>query len=111
MSRQRIELDENQLAAMCRLVASMEDCALYFNCSEDTIRRRVKEWGYESFASFRKKNMNETRFQLKRDAIERSKTSDAVLIFALKNLCGWKDKNESEQEHNVTVHVKSQDAD
>lgn len=100
MSRPRKEITEEQLGALCRLVASLQDCADFFGCSHDTIQRRIKEWGYESFASFKQQNMVHTRFQLKRDALERAKHSDTMLIFCLKNLCGWSDK----KEHTVEIN-------
>jgi hypothetical protein len=98
------EVRENELAALCRLVASLKDCADFFGVSHDTIERRVKEWGYASFASFREQNMVQTRFQLKRDLLERAKKSDVALIFALKNICGWADRVE-----NTNIEVNKQD--
>lgn len=92
MARPKKEIDEQQMGVLCRLIASAQDCADYFGVSVDTIDRRVKEWGYSGFAEFKQQNMVHTRFQLKRDALERAKTSDTMLIFCLKNLCGWKDK-------------------
>lgn len=110
MGKKTVEVDEKQLGVLCRLVASLRDCADYFGCSHDTIERRVREWGYEDFASFREQNMVHTRFQLKRDLIERSKKSDTLLIFALKNMCGFADKNESQVEQkNISINVDKQD--
>lgn len=109
MARQRKEVNEHELGALCRLVASLKDCADFFGCSHDTIERRVKEWGYESFASFREQYMVQTRFQLKRDLIERAKKSDIALIFALKNICGFSDKVESNATSEIKIFIDSDD--
>lgn len=97
MARQKIEIDENQLKGLCRLKPRIEDVAAFFGCSHDTIERRVREFGYDTFASFREQNMVHTRFSLIRKAIQKAESGDNVmLIFTLKNLCGWSDKNEIE---------------
>lgn len=95
MARPRKEIDENQLKALCRLKPRIEDCAAFFGCSHDTIERRVRELGYDSFASFRDENMVHTRFSLVRKAIQKAEGGDnTMLIFCLKNICGWADKSE-----------------
>ena len=106
MARPKKEINENELGVICRLYASLKDCADYFNCSPDTIDRRVKEWGYEGFADFRDQNMVQTRLQLKRDLLERSKKSDVALIFALKNFCGFVDKVEQKTEAVDTINIQ-----
>jgi hypothetical protein len=96
MARPRKEIDEAQLKGLCRLKPTLRDCAAFFECSEDTIERRVKELGYESFEAFRDQNMVHTRFSLVRKAIQKAEGGDnTMLIFSLKNLCGWSDKIET----------------
>lgn len=93
MGRPRKEIDEIQLKALCRLKPRIEDVAAFFGCSHDTIERRVRELGYDTFASFREQNMVHTRFSLVRKAISKAESGDNVmLIFCLKNLCEWSDK-------------------
>lgn len=97
MGFERKEIDINQMKGLCRLKPRIEDIAAFFGCSHDTIERRVREWGYDTFASFREENMVHTRFSIIRKAIEKAEKGDnTMLIFTLKNLCGWADKIESE---------------
>ena len=95
MGRPRVELEQHQLEALCRLNPTLKDCAAYFRCSQDTIERRSKEFGYETFAYLRDKNMVHTRLSLIRTAVKQAENGNtAMLIFSLKNLCKWADKNE-----------------
>lgn len=88
-----IEIDLEQLAAFCRLKPTLADCAAFFKCSEDTIERRIKSHYNLTFAEFREQNMTQTRYGLIRKAIQKAETGDnTMLIFCLKNLCGWTDK-------------------
>jgi hypothetical protein len=85
-----------QFKAICRMKPSLEDCCSFLDCGQDTIIRYCKSIG-ESFASFRDKNMVHTRFGLIRKAIQKAENGDnTMLIFCLKNLCGWADRQEIE---------------
>jgi len=113
MARPKIEIDETQLKALCRLKPRIEDVAAFFDCSHDTIERRVKELGAESFASFRDKNMVHTRFSLVRKAISKAEGGDnTMLIFCLKNLCGWADKTDHgiSDGHEIFAKILSEDS-
>lgn len=95
----KIPIDKEQMEVFCRMTASLEDCAQFFKCSPDTIDNRCKEWGYASFSDFREQSMRFTRYELKRMLIERAKKSDVLLIFALKNLCGFSNNERPESSH------------
>lgn len=98
MGKPRIEIDETHLKGICRLKPTLRDVAAFFDCSEDTIERRCKALGALSFADFRDKNMVQTRFNLIRTAIRKAENGDnTMLIFCLKNLCGWVDRYENKQ--------------
>jgi hypothetical protein len=94
--RPRKEISPLQLKAFMRIKPTLEDTAAFFNCSTDTIDRFVKaNFDGISFAAFRDQNMVSTRHDLIREAIRRAmKGSDTMLIFSLKNLCGWKDRQD-----------------
>lgn len=110
MGRPRKEIDETQLKALCRLKPTLKDVAAFFDCSEDTIDKRCKELGSETFADFRDKNMVHTRFSLVRKAIQKAESGDNVmLIFALKNLCQWSDKQPGEADVVVNNVIQSSD--
>lgn len=96
-----IEIDMEELSALCRLKPTLKDCAAFFKCSEDTIERRIKEATGKTFAEFREQNMVFTRYDLVRRAIQKASSGDnTMLIFCLKNLCGWADKPAIEEIRN-----------
>lgn len=95
MARPLLKIDDTQLTALMRLKPSLADTAAFFSCSEDTIERYLRRTHKVGFADFREQNMVHTRFSLVRKALEKAQAGDNVmLIFALKNLCGWQDKPE-----------------
>lgn len=97
MSRPKVKIDTNQLAAFMRFKPTAEDCAAYFKCSVDTIERHIKKASGLTFAEFREQNMVHTRMSLVRTALKKAEGGDNVmLIFCLKNLCGWRDKQADE---------------
>lgn len=88
-------IDVAQLKAICRMKPTLKDCAAFFEVSEDTIERHIRKSDNCTFAEFRDKNMVHTRFSLIRTAIRKAENGDnTMLIFCLKNLCGWADKQE-----------------
>ncbi len=100
MARPRKELDFEKFSVFCRLKPTREDCAAFFECSTQTIERRIKdECGEDmTFRQFRDEQMVHTRFNLIRNAIGKANKGDnTMLIFCLKNICDWKDKSEVDQ--------------
>jgi len=95
VGRPRIEIDLPKLKALCRLRPTLADVAAFFECSEDTIEKVIRREFSKRFTEFRDQNMVETRFMLIRTALQQAKTGNtAMLIFCLKNLCGWVDKQQ-----------------
>lgn len=85
-----------------RLKPTLADTAAFFECSERTIERLIKKEFKLSFVEFRDQNMVHTRLNIVRKAINKAESGDNVmLIFCLKNLCGWKDKQPGEDDHKV----------
>jgi len=110
--RPKIKIEQHQLEALCRLNPTLKDCAAYFKCSEDTIERRSKEWGYKTFADLKEQNMVYTRLGLIRSAVKKAENGDNImLIFCLKNLCGWSDKREDTVNQNQNISIEIQDED
>lgn len=110
MARPRLEIDQGQLESLCRLNPTLKDCAAFFKCSEDTIENRAKEFGYESFSDLRNKNMVHTRLMLVRSAVKKAENGDnTMLIFCLKNLCGWADKQETTQNQTISIEIEKED--
>jgi hypothetical protein len=86
VGRKKIVIGQRRMRQIARQYGSIRDCADYFCVSHDTIERRIKEWGYDSFASFRDSNLVVRRLSLKKHLLARAYKSDKVLIFLLKNL-------------------------
>lgn len=86
---------DTQLRALLRMKPTRKDCAAFFEVSEDTIERYIKRTYKITYAEFGDQNMVHTRFDLVRTAIRQAKSGNtAMLIFCLKNMCGWADKQE-----------------
>ena len=91
----RVNIDKEKLKALMRLKPTQGDTAAFFECSEDTIDRYIKKNFKVTYAEFREQNMVHTRFSLVRKALQKANNGDNVmLIFCLKNLCGWQDRTE-----------------
>ncbi len=94
--RPTIKIDQGQLESLCRMNPTLADTAAFFKCSPDTIERVCKSFGYKDFADARQQNMVHTRLKLIRNALAMAdKGNTAMIIFCLKNLCGWADKVET----------------
>lgn len=88
-------VDPIKLKALMRLKPTLQDTAHFFECDTSTVEKTVKREFGVSFSEFRDQNMVHTRFSLIRKAIQMAEAGDRVmLIFCLKNQCGWKDKIE-----------------
>lgn len=117
MGRKPIFDDEkyDQLAAFCRLKPTLADCAAFFKCGERTIEDTIARRDGLTFREFREQNLVHTRYDLVRNAIKKARSGDnTMLIFCLKNLAGWSDKQNVELtgkdggplEQNYTIDVK-----
>lgn len=85
-----------QLKAICRTKPSLMDCAVLLDVDCKTIERYCKKQG-KSFVEFRDENMAWSRHMVIRNILKQCEQGNtAMLIFAAKNLCGWKDRNEVE---------------
>lgn len=95
MANTVVPIDPAQFKALMRLKPRIEDTAAFFECSHDTIERYARKTFGMSYASFREQNAVHTRFNLIRTALAEAESGNtAMLIFCLKNLCGWKDRHD-----------------
>lgn len=97
MANIAFKCDDVKLKALMRLKPSLEDTAAFFECSTRTIERYITKKFKLTFTDFREQHMVHTRLNIVRKAIQKAEAGDNVmLIFCLKNLCGWKDKHDGE---------------
>lgn len=92
--RPPVEIDIPKLKGLLRLKPTLADTAAFFEVSERSIERFIDKNFHCTFVEFRDQNMVHTRLNLIRKAISeatKDKPNTAMLIFCLKNLCGWKD--------------------
>lgn len=86
-------IDDEKLKALMRLKPSMSDTAAFFDCSTKTIERYIKDNYEMGYLEFCERYMVHTRLSIIKKAIDKAEKGDNImLIFCLKNLCGWKDK-------------------
>ncbi len=87
-----IKIDAKQLAMLAKLRASLDDCASFFKCHPTTIKTWLKDNYDLSYTEFREQQLVHTKLGLTQKAIELAMGGDkTMMIFCLKNLCGWTD--------------------
>ena len=90
-----LDIDWDKLDGLLRFKATLTDCSELMGISHDTIERHIRKKFDMNFTDYRDKKMSHTRLSLIQKAQEQAKTGNtAMLIFCLKNLCGWSDKME-----------------
>ena len=96
IGRPRKEIPLEQLEALMRMAPTLKDTAAFFKCNVELIEDRIKEYTGLTFPEFREQNMVHSRLNLIRKALQMAdKGNTAMMIFCLKNLCGWADKMET----------------
>jgi len=103
MAKRETGFNWDKLDAVLQLGATKAMAAAVMDCSEDTIERRIQQEHSVGFKEYRDRKMVLTKIKLKQKAIKLALESNVtMLIFCLKNLCGWSDKTE-----NVNQEVQS----
>ena len=94
--RPKANIDLTQYKALMRLNPTLKDTAAFFDVCEDTIIDWLeRELGTRDFSGIRDKNLVHTRLMLIRTAVRQAENgNNTMLIFCLKNLCGWVDRVE-----------------
>ncbi len=95
MGRPKALIDITQLKALMRLTPTLKDTAAFFDVDPRTVEKLIEKEYSLTFTEFREQNSVQTRMTLIRKAIHeatKERTNTAMLIFCLKNLCGWIDK-------------------
>lgn len=96
--KDKVRPDLDELQRLARLHVTYKEIAEWFGCNESLLQ-------YEPYVSIIAKARSETKQRLKQRALQRAlvEGSDTLLIFCLKNYCGWGDNKaiigESEDTH------------
>lgn len=93
--RPEVKIDWSKVEMALSLGASKEITAGYIDVKEKTLEDKIrKKFGY-GFRELRDRKMSSTRLKLIQKALSKAFDGDnTMLIFCLKNLCGWADKVE-----------------
>jgi len=107
------QLDYSALDALLQFKTTKRFCADYLGVSEDTIERRLKEDHNSTFKEYHQLKMGRTAVNLQQKAIEQAlKGNTTMMIFCLKNLAGWADKQEIQQTtESVVIQYNAEEGD
>lgn len=83
MARPRKEIDWNELDKLCGMQCTLREIAGWFDVSEDTIERRVKEEFGCSFADHFAKRSSSGKISLRRKQFEMAMGGNATLLIWL----------------------------
>jgi hypothetical protein len=104
--RPRVEIDIEKLRNMARIQCTAEECASVFECSVDTIDRRLKEEGYDGFADFYKRYSGEGKTSLRRAQWKAAQDGNpTMLVWLGKQMLGQRDKQEIEHKGGLNINV------
>ena len=102
--RPRKELDLDTLRNMVRIQCTAEECAGVFECSVDTLDRRLKEEGYKGFADFYKRYSDEGKASLRRAQWKAAQEGNpTMLVWLGKQMLGQRDKQEIEHKGGLNI--------
>ena len=100
------ELTYENLIKLMRFRPSLKRTALWFKASEDTMERRINKFEKMTFAQFKAKHSLSSKYRLIEKALELAMTGNSTLmIFCLKNYCGWEDQPATERNSISTIQV------
>jgi hypothetical protein len=101
------ELDWATLDGILQFGATKSQAADILETSEDTIDRRIKEKFNVSFEKYKERHLGKIKIKLQQKAIQMALSANTpMLIFCLKNLCGWRDKPEDLAEKDKSILIK-----
>ena len=92
--RPKINIDWKQFEAYCAVQCTLREIADYFNCSEKTIERKVKEYYGCPFGDVFKRKRQKGLMSLRANLFRLSEKQGNVAIFLAKNWLGMTDSHE-----------------
>lgn len=97
LGRPKKIVNEEEMQKLCALHCTRIEIAGWFNISEDTIERRMEEWGYENFTRFFEEHSAPGKISLRREQYSKAiKGNTTMLIWLGKQYLGQTDKTVSE---------------
>lgn len=107
--RPRIEVDWEELNKLCALQCTLREIASWFDCSEDTIERRVKEKSQLAFAVYARQKGEKGKISLRRRQWKLSEKHVAMAIWLGKQYLGQSDKQEQTINSEIKINIDKQD--
>lgn len=102
--RPEIPFDWSKLDAILQYKASFEDAAELMGVDSSTLAKKIQKEKGCNFSEYRDKKMAGVRFNLSQKAIQMALSGDrTMMIFCLKNYCGWTDVMVQEINQTMTV--------
>ncbi len=92
--RPKINIDWKQFEAYCAIQCTLREIADYFNCSQMTIERKVKEHYNCGFVDIFKRKRQKGLMSLRANLFKLSEKQGNVAIFLAKNWLGMKETHE-----------------
>jgi hypothetical protein len=97
----------DKLDSILQMGAQKPMAAAILGCSEDYIAKQIKLEHGMTFTEYRESKLSITKIKLINKAINKAMAGENVmLIFCLKNLCGWRDKQVGEEDRMIVHHHK-----
>lgn len=112
MARPKKEFDWSKLDAILQYNAELNDAAEIMQVHPDTIAKKIRKQFDLSFSEYRHKKMGKVRIKLVQKATEMAFNGNAtMMIFCLKNLCKWVDRQDVEHSGESTIKIETVEED
>lgn len=96
MGRPRIEIDWTEFDKLCALQCTLSEISGWFDCSEDTIERRVEETHGVTFAEYYRQKAGKGKISLRRTQWKMAQTNPTMALWLGKQYLGQRDRNDLE---------------
>jgi hypothetical protein len=101
--RPPIEIDKEKLETIAKMSATEQEIAWFFKCDRSQISRFIKREYDMDFRTFRKTHQVDLKYKIinkvvkfvNKDIDKGGRINNQLLMFTMKNLCGWKDRIET----------------
>tara|TARA_B100000214_G_C23958920_1_gene624289 strand:+ start:317 stop:715 length:399 start_codon:yes stop_codon:yes gene_type:complete len=97
----------DKLDGLLLFKASLISCSDFLGVHENTIKNHIKKRFGLTFTEYTEKKMSKTKVKLVQKAIEMAMSGNAtMMIFSLKNICGWQDKIEVPADSSTPIRIE-----